>query len=423
MLWKDLLKPALPQERKQAIKDNLFKFKMRLLRVNPFYGDVLLKLPVIEDETISTACTDGKAIRYNPRFFDSKTEEECNFILLHEVLHVLLMHCTRRGIKDPEIWNVACDFMVNNMIMIMQNDLKHKGIELKVPDDALEASWFYVANKSTEELYEQLCRDNYNRPKGHKAVYVDGRGSLNRSISIPRLPGDVILADNLTNEERNQLEDTIRGYIREAAKLCSGPGSGSFSVPEQFLRLAESRKISWKTLLRDFLAEGDSEESSYFTPERKYLHMDLIIPGPGERSEELGEVWAFIDDSGSIGPDDLNQFLTQLYRIMKEFHGTMNVAFWNTKVDSVYKGISTQKELLAVAPKGTGGTDASCVYRYLKENRIHPEVMLLLTDGEFGAVPENLLTRDLRKRTIVVLDRSGFFDTSAAESLGKVTNL
>ena len=414
----------IDDSKKLEIQNDIFDFRMRLLRVHPFYGDVLLKLPIVMDESIPTACTDGKNIRYNPSFFASKTKEEYCYILMHEVMHVLMMHCFRRENRKPDLWNVACDFVVNDMVNMLAMNLTKNGIVLKTPNDALVFPDYLVAKESAETMYEKLL-DMNSKIDRNTCHFVYGSGKWAKEYRFERIPSDVIVhKSGISEADKKVIEETVKGLIRSAVSNCKDQGLGTMDIPKVFLRLTESKKLNWKLLLRDFLEEGASDESSYFTPERKYLHMDLIIPGPEERREELGEVWAFIDDSGSISKNELDQFLTQLYRIMKDVGGRMNVAFWNTKVDAVYSNITDQKKLMEVVPKGSGGTNASCVYEYMKNNHIRPEVLILLTDGCFAPVSENLVTKSMRKKTIVVLSDNRFRnDDSYLNALGKIASL
>ena len=112
----DTEKETLPEEERLAISQGLKRFKMDMLKMLPFYGDVLMRLPVIEDDDIPTACTNGLRILYSPVFFSGLTQGQRNYVLMHEVLHVLLFHCTRRGPRRPDLWNIACDHMVNAML-------------------------------------------------------------------------------------------------------------------------------------------------------------------------------------------------------------------------------------------------------------------------------------------------------------------
>ena len=65
---------------------------------------------------IPTAATDGRTIFVNPRFFDTLTTAEQDAVLVHEVLHAALLHVPRRGGRDPRLWNIAADYVVNGML-------------------------------------------------------------------------------------------------------------------------------------------------------------------------------------------------------------------------------------------------------------------------------------------------------------------
>ena len=163
------------------------------------------------------------------------------------------------------------------------------------------------------------------------------------------------------------------------------------------------------------------KEASYYTPERKYIHMGLIIPGESKEEDELGDIWAFVDASGSINQNQMNQFITQLYRISKEFHCKVNLAFWDTKVVEVHKNIDRADKLLKIKRRYMGGTDINCVYRYIKEENIKPEVMIVLTDGYYGTLKES--AGKLRKKTILVLSPHGCRQVGKNNEIGRLARL
>ena len=61
----------------------------------------------LKSEKIKTAATDGKDIFFNEQFLKSLNSSEQNALMLHEVLHMALLHVTRRQSRDPHIWNIA----------------------------------------------------------------------------------------------------------------------------------------------------------------------------------------------------------------------------------------------------------------------------------------------------------------------------
>ena len=48
------------------------------------------------------------------------TEQEWRFVLAHEYLHAALCHEQRLGKRDPELWNVACDYVINQWLRDME---------------------------------------------------------------------------------------------------------------------------------------------------------------------------------------------------------------------------------------------------------------------------------------------------------------
>lgn len=416
-------KPMITSDiQKQMIADNIFAFKMQLLRKFPFYGDIVMKLEIVEDETVPTACTNGRYIRYNPNFFASMPKAQYCYVLMHEVMHALLCHPTRVGDRNPRLWNVAGDFVVNHMLNTLTRSFKQGGVEIEQPSSALVLPSYVMNRHSVETLYNELLEQNKDNKNGI-ARYTYKTYGTNTKTMIMKLPEDMVITAGLSEADKKEIEAAIKNLLMESGGKHAGTGTGDVWIPEELLVRKDSKKIPWKVLLQDYLEDGEYGEYSYFTPERKYIHMDLILPGPGERNSELGEIWAFIDDSGSITPDQMGEFLTQLYRILKEFSGTMHVAFWNTQVDAVYRNIQSYKEIDNIKPKGSGGTDVNCVFEFMKKENIKPEIMLILTDGYYGNPKEEYIKKSLRRNTIVVLTENGEQNMEDCKKIGKVAFL
>ena len=103
----------------------------RLLEKHPFYAVLLLRMKYSLDEHCETAYTDGERIAFNPDFMDSLDDGELDFVLMHEVMHVVLDHCGRtKDDYDPQLFNIACDIVVNSNILY-SNDMDLDSITLK----------------------------------------------------------------------------------------------------------------------------------------------------------------------------------------------------------------------------------------------------------------------------------------------------
>lgn len=403
------------------IEQQIIRFKMQLLRKMPFYGDILMRLPFVENKNIPTACTDGRKIEYNPDFLAELTEGQRNFVLMHEVFHILLSHGKRGSEKrNHALWNTAADMVVNHMLL----NLMHSMDKAKIPFDKPKAGIFaFISDNDTvENIYEKLLLDNKTIDNGAKKVYVSLRSYRFDKSEMVQAPDDIVISESGGSPESAGLsEQAILQIVRESA-VKNRSSLGSYFVPEQIFGIVESKKINWQKLLRDFFVEELSDETSYTTPERKYIHMDLILPGHSLDYKTIEEIWAFVDCSGSIGKNEMEQFLTQLYRISKEFKCIFNICYWDTEVNDVYKKILKEDDILKSIPHHSGGTDINCVYRWIKENRVKPDVMLILTDGYFGPLDQSTFIPSLRQKTILVLSSDIGVDDDM-KRIGKITRL
>ena len=93
------------------------KFVIRLGQKNPFFSCLALFATLVETESTDLAETVGKELRVNPEFLRGLKEKEAFSYMLHQLLHMALRH-TNRGLgRDVQVWNIAADIVVNNIII------------------------------------------------------------------------------------------------------------------------------------------------------------------------------------------------------------------------------------------------------------------------------------------------------------------
>ena len=66
--------------------------------------------------------------------------------MAHEFLHAALLHHTRSAGRDPYLWNIATDYVINGWLFEMQIGVMPEGV---LYDPALK-------NKSAEEIYDEI---------------------------------------------------------------------------------------------------------------------------------------------------------------------------------------------------------------------------------------------------------------------------
>ena len=132
------------------------KIKRKLLIKYPFFGSIVANTTFVEDKNCfsngsPTAGTDGSNIYYHPDFVESISDNEQLFLFAHEVCHIAFDHISRSKEKDPELWNIATDGVINAL-------LKKDGLPLM--DNCINIP--EAINYDAEELYNILLEKKKN---------------------------------------------------------------------------------------------------------------------------------------------------------------------------------------------------------------------------------------------------------------------
>ncbi|MEN3185154.1 MAG: hypothetical protein ABDK92_00765, partial [Atribacterota bacterium] len=98
------------------IMEEIKKIKVNLLLEHPFFGAILAQTPIVTAELIPTAATDGDKIYINPIYFSKLSNKEKKFVVLHEVLHIALLHPVRIADRDQKLFNIAGDIVINYLL-------------------------------------------------------------------------------------------------------------------------------------------------------------------------------------------------------------------------------------------------------------------------------------------------------------------
>lgn len=130
----------------QRCAERVLWARTELTMTRRFYGAAIANVRVEITRDVPTAATDSKTHFWNPDFVATLTQEELLFVQGHESLHDVCHHSTRRGTRDPVLWNVAGDHYIN-----LRQIAEKLG---KAPKGALADPGF--AGMATEEIYRVL---------------------------------------------------------------------------------------------------------------------------------------------------------------------------------------------------------------------------------------------------------------------------
>lgn len=334
----------------------LSKARARMLIDQPFYATILLSTPMKATEDIPTAATDMKSIFYNPKFFEPLSVDESKGVLAHEVLHMALMHGLRKGHRNHQLWNFACDYAINPM-------LKNAGFVLPKPhlDDAK------YHGMSAEHIYELLVQDV--KDGKIKVKYVqDQAGALGDDLKD--ILGDGPMSDPA---EQAKAERQIRQKVAQATNMARMAGK----LPADLERLVGEilgGKVPWTDLLRDYCTRITKNEESWTKRNRRFGDIYL----PSRYSQRLGVIGFIGDTSGSISEEENKKAANEGYSIFEGMKPEKFVCLWaDTRVAS--EQVFEEGDLFNPVPAGGGGTDMRVPMEYIAQ--YDPEVVILMTDG------------------------------------------
>ena len=356
-------------------RERLVTARIGLLLRHSFFGNLATRLQLINaDEWCGTAATDGQKFYYNSRFIMMLKPKEVEFLVAHEVLHVVYDHMGRRGTRDPQIWNIADDYCVNadlkrhkvGQFITTVPCLYETKYDGKAAEEVYDDLMKNVQKISMDDLIEQLLDDHMDGDDGQGEGDGDQEG---KGKGRPKL----------SDEEKERIRQEVKQAIINAAQSAEA-GQLPAGV-ERLIRQHTNPVMPWRELIQTNLTSAIRTDYSWMRPSRRGWHMDAIMPGmtPGE---EIDVVVA-IDMSGSISDKQAQQFLGEIAGMMDAFDGyKVHVFCFDTSIYNPQDFNSENMDSIdTYEPMGGGGTDFDAIFEYLKKEGNVPKRLICFTDG------------------------------------------
>lgn len=362
----------------QTAEERITRSRVRLLLGKPFFGQLATRMKLIEAPDMPTAATDGRNFYFNREFIDRLDDPELDFLVGHEVLHMVFDHVEARGDREPRIYNMACDFNIN-MTLVEQNIGKVIG-EDKLNGGKPCLDWKYRGMNSYE-IYDDIWDNAEKIDIGSMDVHLDPNGENGQGDSQGDGDGDGKKNGQsgygkMTEEERKALRDEIKQAVIQASQNAGG------DVPDSVKRLIQelvAPKMDWRDLLRTQLESSLKNDFTFMRPSKR--SGEILFPGMNK--DETLKAFIMLDLSGSIGFDLAREMLSEVQGIMDQYADyEIHVACFDTRV---YKhDIFTSddgRDIREYEMEGGGGTDFVAVFNWLEEQGIEPDQLVIFTDG------------------------------------------
>ena len=346
------------------------------------YSGIFMVGKTTVEEDVPTACTNGRDTKYGRKFVEDQDDKTLKGVILHENLHKAFRHVTtwKHLYKDwPQLANIACDFVIN--LMIHDSD-PHK-VNVALPDGGMLDEKFRGLDAG--EVFRRLKKEADDNDSVHIKTVGNQDGTdvpVDRSGNGPEGMDEHEWesAEGMTNEERETLARDIDQALRQGAILA---GKLSANVPREIEELLQA-KVDWREAMREFVTSfcQDKDESTWRKPSRRWIGEDVYMPSM--IGESVGRIVLGIDMSGSIGREEISQFLGEVKKICDTVKPEgIDLLYWDTEVcqHEKYEQDQLDNLLSTTKPRGGGGTDPQCIVDYIIEKKIKAECAVILTDG------------------------------------------
>ena len=378
----DITQEQLDEMRVEVV-DNIVVARVGLLLRHPFFGNMATRLRIMAaDDWCPTAAVDGRNLYYNTQFFNAMDKKEIEFVVAHEILHCVFDHLGRRGDRDAMVYNIAADYIVNNLLVRDRIGTKPQLVDcfqdFKYEGWTSEEVYDDIFNKYDEEQLKQLGElldehlelddDGTNPGEGDNEESQDGNGN---KISKKR--------PKYSKEELRKIRDEVKENMLSAAQ-SAGAGNVPAGIERMIKELTEP-KMNWRELLRQQIQSTIRNDYTFSRPSRKGWHTGAVLPGMN--FDQTIDIAVSLDMSGSIGDDQARDFLSEIKGIMDEYK-EYNVKIWcfDTEVYNEQDfSADGGDDLTDYDIKGGGGTDFMANWTYMKENDIVPKKLIMFTDG------------------------------------------
>ena len=304
----------------------------RLLSDEPFFSAISRRVNKSASRALPTAgvTVDKDTLQfkmlYNPDFFKDMEENKIKGVLMHEFYHLIFKHVTSRKPENVPhlVWNIAGDLAINSMIGA---DNLPEGCCIPGGQQFED----YPMGK-TAEFYLEKMKDDEQFGDGNGGFKdLDGQsGSDFGNFDDHGGWGE------LTDDERQMVEERAKDIMEKAAKEANNSGRGWGSVSSGIKREIMERlktRVDWKKVLRAFIGAAQRADKSN-TMRRINRRFPYIHAG--RKVNRVANIAISIDQSGSVSDQELNAFFNELNKLSDL--ATFTVIPFDTKVaeDKVY---------------------------------------------------------------------------------------
>jgi predicted metal-dependent peptidase len=331
------------------------KAKSLLILDRPFYGMAVSKRPIIYTDTVDTAAMSAKGQMYmNPAWCSKLTVRNLMFLLAHEALHYMLCHSTRMGNRKHTAWNIACDKVINDLLV-------HDKVGVAIPEGVYMDG---ARDLSAEQLYNEDDDDG------------DGPGGIGNDVGPPT--GDD--GRPLDDTEIREVETQAKLETIQAAKAAKAVGKCPGSI-ERIVDELVNVTTPWFDILERFMVGKVKDDITWNRLNKRFISQGIHLPGRATK-RTMGVAVLVIDSSCSVSQEEFKAYNGHINRILEMCNPELvHVIYCDTKVTG-HDEYTADDLPINIRTVAGGGTRFKPAFDYIDDQDLEPEVVVYLTDGE-----------------------------------------
>jgi predicted metal-dependent peptidase len=236
--------------------------------------------------------TDGTHLYFHPDFINTIRLEELEGVIAHEVIHCVCNHISRAQKREPKRWNVATDFVTNDLVL-KDGLVLPKGCLIDPQYQGMYAEAIYGVLPVSKQNLPTL--DSHGK---WEIVKQNGKGQ----------PGGQAI-------DPQQLEQQWRELVAQASNVARSRGKFPAHMKEVIGDLLQP-KLDWRSMLQDVVTSCAKSDFRLMPPNKKHLWRGFYLPSITGESINIAFI---IDDSGSIGTEEIRDGLTEVKGICEAY--------------------------------------------------------------------------------------------------------
>ena len=383
-------------------EDKINKAKISITYSNPFFAYLSLYLNIEEDkygiipENAGMAITPNGHLYYRKEFVDKISDRQLLGVLLHEELHLALLHLVRVGKKNRLKFNIASDLCVNTILLKNGYELP-MGLKPNNKNEfvALGKTIKNIDSKSAEEIYEELPEIPQDKKNVYVTFDIHGKGE------VVDENGKII---QLTESELQKIETEWFNKIQTAMVMSQQRGRLPAGL-ERYVDELKKAEINWRVVLRRFIQQSIPNDYSWSKRNKRGQALDIYLPST---TKEKISIAVGVDTSGSIEQKELTKFLSEIISISNTYKQMidMRIFFHDYEVqnDYVIKN-GNIAQIMAMKPKGGGGTSHKPLLDKIKKEVKDCKCLIAFSDGYSDI--EDIKLNDYKFTKLFIINKHG----------------